>query len=163
MQLKLCNSNFETQLCNSNCATPILIEINKLINSDSSNSDSSDSDSSDSDSSDSDSTNICDSRNSDSGNSSTSFSQFEFLSFVTPQHLDNRPLSGQLFAILAMFNIFVDKITKIFDASCDPVSINNIPQNCLLWADDLLVFSTSAEGLQNSIDKKRYFLFLSRS
>ena len=52
-----------------------------------------------------------------------------------------------------LFNIFVDKITKIFDASCDPVSINNIPQNCLLWADDLLVFSTSAEGLQNSIDK----------
>ena len=30
-------------------------------------------------------------------------SQFEFLSFVAPQHLDNRPLSGQLFAILAMF------------------------------------------------------------
>ena len=31
-------------------------------------------------------------------------SQFEFWSFVTPQHLDNRPLSGQLFAILAMFS-----------------------------------------------------------
>jgi hypothetical protein len=36
------------------------------------------------------------------------FSQFEFLSFVTPQHLDNRQLSGQLFAILAMcfFDVF---------------------------------------------------------
>ena len=32
-----------------------------------------------------------------------SSSQLEFSSFVTPQHLDNRPLSGQLFAILAMF------------------------------------------------------------
>jgi hypothetical protein len=30
-------------------------------------------------------------------------SQFEFSSFVTPEHIDDRPLSGQLFAILAMF------------------------------------------------------------
>ena len=75
-----------------------LSEITKLSNSDSNKSDSSDSDSSDSGSS-----NICDSSNSDCSNSSTSFSQFEFLNFVTPQHLDNRPLSGQLFAILVMF------------------------------------------------------------
>ena len=35
------------------------------------------------------------------------FSQFEFSRFVTPQHLDNRPLSGQLFEILAMFCFIV--------------------------------------------------------
>ena len=31
------------------------------------------------------------------------------VSFVTPQHLDNRPLSGQLFAILAMFVYLVER------------------------------------------------------
>ena len=41
-----------------------------------------------------------------------SSSQFEFLSFVTPQHLDNRPLSGQLFAILAMF-FLKPSLTKV--------------------------------------------------
>ena len=44
------------------------------------------------------------------------FSQFEFLSFVTPQHLDNRPLSGQLFAILAMF------FKKLSSATITPMS-----------------------------------------
>ena len=56
-----------------------------------------------------------------------------------------------------LFNIFVDKITKVFDQSCDPVSINNTPQSCLLWSDDLLLFSISAKGLQNSIDKMCLF------
>ena len=42
-----------------------------------------------------------------------SSSQFEFLSFVTPQHLDNRPLSGQLFAILAMFSACLGVVMHI--------------------------------------------------
>ena len=56
-----------------------------------------------------------------------------------------------------LFNIFVDNITNIFDQSCDPVSIDNTPQSCLLWSDDLLLFSTSAKGLQNAIDKMGAF------
>ena len=52
-----------------------------------------------------------------------------------------------------LFNLFIDKITKIFDDSCDPVSIDNTPQSCLLWSDDLLIFSLAEKGLQNSIDK----------
>ena len=53
----------------------------------------------------------------------------------------------------SLFNLFVNKISDIFDQSCDPVSINNTDQSCLLWADDLFVVSQSAEGLQKSIDR----------
>ena len=52
-----------------------------------------------------------------------------------------------------LFNLFIDQITKVFDDSCDPVSIDNTPQSCILWSDDLLHFSLSEKGLQNSIDK----------
>ena len=50
-----------------------------------------------------------------------------------------------------IFNLFVNKISEVFDDSCDPVMINNTPQSCLLWSDDLFVVSQSAEGLQNAI------------
>ena len=56
-----------------------------------------------------------------------------------------------------LFNIFIDKINEIFDENCAPVKINNLNLNCLLWADDLLIFSLTAEGLQNSIDRMKIF------
>ena len=65
-------------------------------------------------------------------------------------------LQGEINSPL-LFNLFVDKITKIFDDSCDPVSIQNTPQSCLLWSDDLLLFSLSEKGLQNCIDKMSSF------
>ena len=77
-------------------------------------------------------------------------------SFVTTKGV----LQGEINSPL-LFNIFVDKITKVFDDSCDPVLINNTPQNCLLWSDDLAIFSTTAKSLQNSIDKM-FFLCLFR-
>ena len=54
-----------------------------------------------------------------------------------------------------LFNIFIDKINEIFDETCAPVKINNLDLNCLLWADDLVIFSQTAEGLQNSIYKTK--------
>ena len=56
-----------------------------------------------------------------------------------------------------LFNIFVNKISEIFDQSCEPVQINNIAQSCLLWSDDLFVVSQSAVGLQIAIDKVSRF------
>ena len=56
-----------------------------------------------------------------------------------------------------LFNIFIDKINEVFDESCAPIKINNLNLNCLLWADDLVIFSQTAEGLQNSIDKMKVF------
>ena len=56
-----------------------------------------------------------------------------------------------------MFNLYINKICSIFDQSCDPVLLNNLELNCLLWADDLLIVSKTANGLQNSIDKMHQF------
>ena len=56
-----------------------------------------------------------------------------------------------------LFNLYIDKICKIFDSSCDPVSINNTNLNCLLWADDLLLVSEPATGLQKCLDKMQIF------
>ena len=33
-----------------------------------------------------------------------------------------------------LFNLFIDKITTIFDQTCDPVSLNGEDLSCLLWA-----------------------------
>ena len=56
-----------------------------------------------------------------------------------------------------LFNLFVDKLPSIFDATCDPVTILNEQMSCLLWADDLLIMSSSATGLQNAINKTKLF------
>ena len=56
-----------------------------------------------------------------------------------------------------LFNLFVNKIADIFDQSCDPVQINDTDQNFLLWADDLLVVSQSASGLQTAINRVSEF------
>ena len=56
-----------------------------------------------------------------------------------------------------LFNLFVNKLPSIFDLSCDPVSILDEKMSCLLWADDLLIMSRSASGLQNAIDKTKSF------
>ena len=56
-----------------------------------------------------------------------------------------------------LFNIFINKISNIFDESCAPVKVNNIDVNCLLWADDLLLVSETATGLQNSVNKMGVF------
>ena len=46
-----------------------------------------------------------------------------------------------------LFNLFIDGITKIFDKTCDPVKLGGEDLNCLLWADDLVLMSSSATGL----------------
>ena len=56
-----------------------------------------------------------------------------------------------------LFNMFIDKITTIFDETCDPVSIGGESLSCLLWADDLVLLSSTPEGLQNSINKTHSF------
>ena len=56
-----------------------------------------------------------------------------------------------------LFNLFIDKITTIFDQSCDPVSLGGQDLSCLLWADDLVFLSSSPDVLQNAIDKTHSF------
>ena len=52
-----------------------------------------------------------------------------------------------------LFNMFIDKITTVFDDTCDPLSLGGEKLSCLLWADDLVLLSSSPEGLQKCIDK----------
>ena len=56
-----------------------------------------------------------------------------------------------------LFNLFINKISSIFDETCSPVKINNISVNSLLWADDLMLVSETPAGLQNAINKMNTF------
>ena len=55
------------------------------------------------------------------------------------------------------FNLFINRLPKTYNNNasspdyCNPVLMNNEPINCLSWADDCVVMSHSASGLQNSI------------
>ena len=56
-----------------------------------------------------------------------------------------------------LFNLFINKLPNTFDESCDPINIENESLSSLLWADDLLILSRSAQGLQNAINKTHDF------
>ena len=53
--------------------------------------------------------------------------------------------------------LFINDIPAYFDSSCDPVKLTQWYINCLLYADDLILVSNSAEGLQNCMDKLSTF------
>ena len=56
-------------------------------------------------------------------------------------------------------NIYQDDLHKIFDSSCDPVKIGDVPLNSISWADDLLLLSTSKQGLQQSLEKVKAYCY----
>ena len=52
-----------------------------------------------------------------------------------------------------LFNIYINDIHSIFDRQCDPVCIDTNFINSLSFADDLVILSESAEGLQQALNK----------
>lgn len=56
-----------------------------------------------------------------------------------------------------LFNIFINDLPEIFDSTCEPVCLDKLHLNCLLYADDLVLISESAIGLQSCIDKLSSF------
>ena len=52
-----------------------------------------------------------------------------------------------------LFNIFINDMQEIFTNNCDPVQVNKLKLNHLLFADDLVILSETNQGLQNSLDK----------
>ena len=46
-----------------------------------------------------------------------------------------------------LFSIFINDLCDSFNNSCYPVSIEDVSNNCLLYADDLLLLSESEKGL----------------
>ena len=49
--------------------------------------------------------------------------------------------------------MYIDDIQDIFDENCDPVELHNIKLSHLLYADDLILLSSSAKGLNCCLDK----------
>ncbi len=56
-------------------------------------------------------------------------------------------------------NIYQYDLHDIFDDKCNPVSLKGRKINSLSWADDLLLFSTSKQGLQNCLSKLDGYCF----
>lgn len=52
-----------------------------------------------------------------------------------------------------LFNIFIHDLPNIFDQTCDQVELNDINISCLMYADDLVLMSKSAQGLQMCLNK----------
>ena len=50
-----------------------------------------------------------------------------------------------------LFKLFINDLPDIFDSSCHPVSLNITKLNCLMYADDVILLSETAEGLQNCL------------
>ena len=47
-----------------------------------------------------------------------------------------------------LFNLYIDHIKDIFDESCDPIRLLKEPLSHMLYADDLVLLSTSEKGLK---------------
>ena len=52
-----------------------------------------------------------------------------------------------------LFNLYIDDVENIFDDQCDPIYFQNEQIHHFLYADDLVLLSHTAEGLQRSLDK----------
>ena len=56
-----------------------------------------------------------------------------------------------------LFNLYIEDIKGILDNSCDPISLQDETINHFLYADDLVVISHTAKGLQTSLDKLAHY------
>ena len=56
-----------------------------------------------------------------------------------------------------LFKIFVNDLPDYLTDSPDSVYINDLPLNCLMYADDIVLLSTSTTGLQDKLDKLSKF------
>ena len=52
-----------------------------------------------------------------------------------------------------LFNLYIDDISEMFLEECAPVVIHDTKINHFLYADDLVLISNTAEGLQNCLNK----------
>ena len=57
-----------------------------------------------------------------------------------------------------VFNLMINDIPKLFDNSCDPAELGNEKLNCLMYADDLVLLSTSETGLQQCLDRLQKYM-----
>ena len=55
-----------------------------------------------------------------------------------------------------LFEIFNIDMPSFLNGTPDPVLVNNLPLSCLMYADDIVLLSTTATGLQEKLNKLRY-------
>ena len=58
---------------------------------------------------------------------------------------------------LNLFKIFINDLPVYLSKTPDPVFVNGIPLHCLMYADDIVLLSTSASGLQEKLNKLNDF------
>ena len=51
-----------------------------------------------------------------------------------------------------LLNLYIDDIDLVFNESCDPIEFQGVNLSHFLYADDLVIISSTEEGLQNSLD-----------
>ena len=56
-----------------------------------------------------------------------------------------------------LFKIFINDLPDYFSNSSDPIIVNNQPVHCLLYADDVILLSTSLLGLQTKLDRLKTY------
>ena len=56
-----------------------------------------------------------------------------------------------------LFNIFINDIPPIFGTDCEPLKLGDEMLNCLMYAEDLVILSESATGMQNCLDKLKEY------
>ena len=56
-----------------------------------------------------------------------------------------------------LFNLYIDEIKQIFDDTCDPVKLFSAPLSHLVYADDLVLMSTSQMGLNKCLNQLEKF------
>ena len=50
------------------------------------------------------------------------------------------------------FLLYINDLIDHFGPDCEPLELNRKPMSCLLYADDIVLLSESAKGLQKSLD-----------
>ena len=60
-----------------------------------------------------------------------------------------------VFLYQALFKIFIYDLPKYLDGTKDPVDLGDLTINCLIYADDVVILSTSKTGLQEKLNWKK--------
>jgi hypothetical protein len=51
-----------------------------------------------------------------------------------------------------LFSLYINDLIDHFGPECEPLELKKKPISCLLYADDIILLSESAKGLQKSLD-----------
>ena len=77
---------------------------------------------------------------------------------LTPKFISNIGVKQGDTLSTILFNLYINDLPNIFSFDGnDPIVVGHTPINCLIYADDLVIMSTSAEGLQQCLNKLAIF------